>query len=63
MKRAGAIIKTSNNKIFYQRTKKIKPIKNIVTKEWPGVATDLQSQLMVLMCRANGKSIITENIF
>ena len=23
----------------------------------------MQSQLMVLMCRANGKSIITENIF
>ena len=42
---------------------KIKPIKNIVTKEWPGVATDMQSQLMVLMCRANGKSTITENIF
>ena len=41
----------------------IKPIKNIVTKEWPGVATDMQSQLMVLMCRANGKSTITENIF
>jgi len=43
--------------------KKIKPIKNIKTKEWPGVATDMQSQLMVLMCKANGKSTITENIF
>ena len=43
--------------------KKIKPIKNIKTREWPGVATDMQSQLMVLMCRADGKSSITENIF
>ena len=32
-------------------------------KEFPGIATDLQSQLMVLMCKANGKSSITENIF
>ena len=27
------------------------------------MATDLQSQLMVLMCKASGKSSITENIF
>ena len=63
LKKVGAYIKTSDNKIFIKGPKKIKRIKNIVTKEYPGVATDLQSQLMVLMCKANGKSIITENIF
>jgi len=63
LKKSGAKIKIDNNKILIKGPKKIKPIKNIKTKEWPGVATDMQSQLMVLMCKANGKSTITENIF
>ncbi len=63
LKKVGANIKTTDNKIFIKGPKKIKSIKNIKTKEFPGIATDLQSQLMVLMCKANGKSIITENIF
>ena len=63
LKKIGANIKTTDNKIFIQGPKKIKSIKNIKTKEFPGVATDLQSQLMVLLCKAHGKSTITENIF
>ena len=63
LKKAGAKFKTFENKIFIKGPKKIKPIKNIKTKEWPGVSTDMQSQLMVLMCKANGQSSITENIF
>ena len=63
LKKAGAQILIENNRIVIKGPEKIRPIKNIKTKEWPGVATDMQSQLMVLMCRANGKSVITENIF
>ncbi len=63
LKKAGAKIKIDNNKIKIIGPKKIKPIKNIKTREWPGVATDMQSQLMVLMCKADGSSSITENIF
>ena len=63
LKKIGANIKTTDDKIFIKGPKKIKSIKKIKTKEFPGVATDLQSQLMVLLCKANGKSTITENIF
>ena len=63
LEKAGAKIRTFENKILIKGPKVIKPIKNIKTKEWPGVATDMQSQLMVLMCKANGESSITENIF
>jgi len=63
LKRFGAKINTHKKKIFIRGPEKIRSIKNIKTKEYPGVATDLQSQLMVLMCKANGKSSITENIF
>ena len=63
LKRFGAKIKVHKEKIFIRGPEKIRSIKDIKTKEYPGVATDLQSQLMVLMCKANGKGSMTENIF
>ena len=63
LKKFGAKIKAYKDKIYIKGPEKIRSIKNIKTKEYPGVATDLQSQIMVLMCKANGKSSITENIF
>ena len=63
LKKFGAKIKLSDNKIFIKGPKKISSIKNIKTKEFPGIPTDLQAQLMILMCKAIGKSSITENIF
>ena len=63
LKKVGAKIKTSQNKILIKGPEKIKSIKGIKTKEFPGIPTDLQAQLMVLMCKAVGKSSITESIF
>ncbi len=63
LKKFGAKIKVNKKKISIKGPKNLKSIKNIKTKEYPGVSTDMQSQLMVLMCKANGKSSITENIF
>ena len=63
LKKIGANIKTDKNKIFIKGPDKIKSINDIKTKEFPGIPTDLQAQLMVLMCRADGKSSITERIF
>ncbi len=63
LKKVGAQIKTVNNKIFIKGPKKIKSLRNIKTKEFPGIPTDLQAQLMVLMCKSVGKSSITESIF
>ena len=63
LKKFGAKIKIKNKKIFIKGPENIKSIKNIKTKEYPGVSTDMQSQLMVIMCLANGKGSITENIF
>jgi UDP-N-acetylglucosamine 1-carboxyvinyltransferase len=36
---------------------------DVVTKEYPGFATDMQAQYMALMTKATGTSVITENIF
>ncbi len=63
LKKVGAKIKTTYDTIFIKGPNKIKSIKNIKTKEFPGIPTDLQAQLMVLMCKSVGKSSITESIF
>jgi UDP-N-acetylglucosamine 1-carboxyvinyltransferase len=36
---------------------------DVITKEYPAFATDMQAQYLALMTQANGTSIITENIF
>jgi len=64
LKKVGANIKTFNNEIHIKGPKKIRNLKNIITKEYPkGLPSDLQAQFMVLLCKAHGRSTITENIF
>tara|TARA_Y100001936_G_C15986175_1_gene619635 strand:+ start:1 stop:861 length:861 start_codon:yes stop_codon:yes gene_type:complete len=64
LKRLGAVIKILKKGIHIRGPKKIKNMANIQTKEYPlSLATDLQAQFMVLLCLANGRSSISENIF
>ncbi len=62
-------LKQTNIKVeVYNNTVKVKGVNeinsvNIQTKPHPGFPTDLQAQFMSLMCIANGKSVIEENIF
>ncbi len=63
LKKIGAQIKTNKDKIHIKGPQKIKSVKNITTKEYDGFPSDLQPQFMVLLCKANGISSITENIF
>ena len=63
LKKIGSKIKTLNNEIYIKGPRVIKNINNIITKEYPNFPTDLQAQFMVLLCKANGRSTITESIF
>ncbi len=63
LKKTGAKIKTSKNEIHIKGPKHIKNINSIITKEYPNFPTDLQAQFMVLLCKAKGRSSITESIF
>jgi len=63
LKKIGAKIKTGKNEIQIKGPNKIKSLNTIVTKEYPNFPTDLQAQFMVLLCKANGRSTIIENIF
>ena len=62
LKKIGAKIFIKQNEIHIIGNKKIRSMK-IRTAPYPGFPTDLQAQIMVLLCKANKKSIIKEDIF
>ena len=62
LKKIGAKIKIKDNEINVIGKRKINNIK-LTTSPYPGFPTDLQAQLMVLLCKANGISEIKEKIF
>ncbi len=62
LKKIGLKITIKKNEIQIIGNKKIKNMK-IKTAPYPGFPTDLQAQIMVLLCKANKSSIIEENIF
>jgi UDP-N-acetylglucosamine 1-carboxyvinyltransferase len=62
LKKIGAKIDIKKNEIYIKGNKKIKSV-NIKTAPYPGFPTDLQAQIMVLLCKANKKSFVKEEIF
>jgi len=62
LQKIGAKIKVKKDEIHIIGNKKIKNL-NIKTAPYPGFPTDLQAQIMVLLCKANKKSLIKEDIF
>ena len=62
LKKIGAKITLDKNRITILGNKIIKNI-NLKTAAYPGFPTDLQAQLMVLLCKAKKCSVITEEIF
>ena len=62
LKKIGVKIKVKKNELHIVGNKKIKSIK-IKTAPYPGFPTDLQAQMMVLLCKANKQSVIKEDIF
>ena len=62
LRKIGAKIIIKKNEVQIIGNKKIKNL-NIKTAPYPGFPTDLQAQIMVLLCKANKKSFIKEDIF
>ena len=62
LKKIGIKIKVWNNRVKVIGGEKINSI-NISTAPYPGFPTDLQAQMMVLLCKANKNSKIKEKIF
>jgi len=62
LRKLGSKIIIKKNELKIIGTKKIKSTK-IKTAPYPGFPTDLQAQIMVLLCKANKNSTIKEDIF
>ncbi|HEX2226274.1 MAG TPA: UDP-N-acetylglucosamine 1-carboxyvinyltransferase [Candidatus Binatia bacterium] len=62
LKQAGVELGVCDGTIAVNGGRKIKSV-DVTTLPYPGFATDLQAQMMVLMSLADGVSVITETIF
>jgi len=58
----GVAIEINKNSIIVDGRKKLNPI-DIKTMPFPGFPTDMQAQMMSLLCTVKGTSIITETVF
>lgn len=59
---AGAEIEVRGACIRARCCDRIKAV-DVVTQPFPGFATDLQAQIMAVLCAAEGTSVIKENVF
>ena len=58
----GVPIEYGNGSLRVKSSPRLLPA-DVVTKEYPGFATDMQAQYMALMTQADGICVISENIF
>jgi UDP-N-acetylglucosamine 1-carboxyvinyltransferase len=58
----GVKIERQNGTIFVSSSRRLNPVE-MTTQPYPGFPTDLQAQLMALLCLADGISVVTERIF
>jgi UDP-N-acetylglucosamine 1-carboxyvinyltransferase len=59
---AGVIVEPTDDGIKIAADGKLRPV-TLSTAPYPGFATDMQAQLMAMLCRADGASVLTETIF
>ena len=62
LRKIGAKVIIKKNEVNILGKKKINNI-NLRTAPYPGFPTDLQAQIMVLLCKAKRKSLVKEDIF
>jgi UDP-N-acetylglucosamine 1-carboxyvinyltransferase len=62
LKEAGVTVKHNTDSVRVIPNGPLKP-GDVATEEYPGFATDMQAQYMVLATQAEGTSVVTENIF
>jgi len=62
LREAGVHVEPRKDGLFVAANGPIRPV-TLSTAPYPGFATDMQAQLMALLCRAEGTSVLTETIF
>ncbi|MET1755108.1 UDP-N-acetylglucosamine 1-carboxyvinyltransferase [Novosphingobium sp. RD2P27] len=62
LRSAGVHVEPRGDDLHVAADGKLRPV-TLATAPYPGFATDMQAQLMALLCRAEGSSVLTETIF
>jgi UDP-N-acetylglucosamine 1-carboxyvinyltransferase len=62
MRQAGVHIDSEGHAIRVRRDRPLRPV-NVTTAPHPGFPTDMQAQFLMMMCLAEGESVVTETIF
>ena len=62
LRQIGITVEKCNDGAIVAGSEKISAT-NVITRPYPGFPTDLQAQIMALLCLADGNSIITEKIY
>ena len=59
---AGLLVEPRGQDLYVAADGPLRPV-HISTAPFPGFATDMQAQLMAMLCRSEGTSVLTETIF
>jgi len=62
LEEVGVHIERQNGTAFVSSSRRLNAVE-MTTQPYPGFPTDLQAQLMALLCLADGMSVVTERIF
>lgn len=62
-RRMGALCQTFEEGLYVQTNGELKQIEGLITDVYPGFPTDLQSVVLAVLVRMQGKCVIEENIF
>jgi len=62
LREAGAELESQGTRLRARRVDGLKAV-DFVTQPYPGFATDLQAQMMAMLCVADGASVIKETVF
>lgn len=57
-----SVIETENGLVVSRKNGRVRAV-DVVTEPFPGFPTDLQAQMMALLCTADGTSVLEERIF
>ncbi len=62
LRRVGVNVERQDGAMVVSSARRLEPI-DVTTQPYPGFPTDLQAQVLALLCLADGNSVITEKIF
>ena len=62
LEEVGVKVERQGDGVFVHSARRLQPI-DMTTQPYPGFPTDLQAQLMALLCLADGMSVVTERVF